>query len=475
MEATLRASNRPKRVLSVFVLAMLNVSMMASLRNLPLVAEYGLSAVVYYGIVALFFLIPCALVSAELATGWPKTGGVYIWVREALGDRWGFVAIWMQWVHNVAWYPVILAFIATCIAYVIDPNLANHKGFVLTVVLVGFWGMTLLNYLGIKTSSWFSAIGVILGTIAPGALIILFGLIWWLSGNPIQIPLTAQAFSPDLSNIGNLVFLTGLFLAFAGLEVSAAHAGEVQNPQKNFPRSIIIAAIITFCLVMLGALGIAFVIPHHEINLVSGLLEAFRIFFSFWNLQWILPIMAVLLIIGAAAEVNAWIIGPVKGLYATSIHGNLPPLFHKVNKHGTPTNLLLFQAIIVTVASCVILFMPTISSSYWILSALSAQTYLVMYVLMFISAIRLRYTRPHVPRVYRVPFRYPGMWLIAGLGLIASLLAITIAFVPPTQIQIGSLLFYELFLLIGFFVMLGIPLAIYMFRKPKWVRNENGD
>lgn len=469
MDVNVPAKNSPRRVLSIFVLIMLNVSMMASLRTLPLVAEYGLGATFYFGLVALFFLIPCALVSAELATGWAKTGGVYIWVREALGDRWGFVAIWMQWVHNVAWYPVILSFIATCIAYVVDPDLIQSKVFVLSVVLIGFWGMTLMNYLGIKTSSWFSAIGVIVGTIAPGVLIIALGLIWWLSGNPLQITVSKAALLPDFTNIGNIVFLAGLFLAFAGLEVSAAHAGEVKNPQKNYPRSILLAALITFCLFMLGALAIAFVIPHDQLNLVSGLLEAFRVFFAFWDLGWILPIMGVLLVIGAAAEVNAWIAGPVKGLYATSVHGNLPPIFHKLNKHGTPTNLLFFQAIIVTIASSVILFMPTISSSYWILSALSVETYLVMYVLMFISAIRLRYTKPHVPRVYKVPFHYPGMWIIAGFGILASLFAMAIIFVPPTQIQIGSLLFYESFLIIGSVVMLALPLWIYQSRKPGWV------
>ena len=108
--------DKPRRVLSIFVLAMLNVSIMASLRNLPLVAEFGLSAICYFLIVALFFLIPCALISAELATGWPKSGGIYIWVREGLGDRFGFMAIWMQWVHNVAWYPVIMSFIAVTLA-----------------------------------------------------------------------------------------------------------------------------------------------------------------------------------------------------------------------------------------------------------------------------------------------------------------------------------------------------------------------
>jgi putative glutamate/gamma-aminobutyrate antiporter len=461
---------KPRRVLNIFVLAMLNVSIMASLRNLPLVAEYGLSSLFYFGIVAILFLLPCALVSAELATGWPKGGGIYIWVRDALGDRWGFFAIWMQWVHNVAWYPVILSFVATTLAYVIDPLLAQNKLFIFSVILIGFWGMTLLNYLGIRTSSWFSAIGVIGGTLLPGALIIFLGMAWILGGNPLQIPITADAIIPRLDHIGNLVFLAGLFLAFSGLEVSAVHAADVQNPQKNYPRSIIIAALITFFVFMLGALSIAVVIPKEEISLASGLMEAFYAFFRHYGLEWTIPTIAVLLIIGAIAEVNAWIIGPVKGLFATSIHGNLPPLFQNLNKRGTPTHLLLFQAIIVSVAAFVFLHMPTVSSSYWILSALSAQSYLVMYVLMFIAAIRLRYIKPHVPRPYQIPYPHKGIWAVSILGMTASIAAIILGFVPPSQIDVGSLVFYDSFLAIGLFIMCIIPIVIYACRKPHWKR-----
>ena len=469
MQTATTSANQPKRIISVFVLAMLNVAIMASLRNLPLVASYGLGAAFLFGIVALFFLIPCALVSAELATGWPKSGGVYIWIREALGDRWGFFAIWMQWAHNVAWYPVILTFVASTLAYIVAPNLIHNKVYVLTVVLVSFWGMTLINYLGIRISSWFSTIGVILGTIIPGILIITLGIDWIVRGNQLQIPLTVEAFIPDLSNITHLVFLSGLFLAFAGLEVSSAHAREVQNPQKNYPRAIILAAIITFSIFMLGALAIAIVIPEKHISLVSGLMEAFSVFFSFYNLEWVFPIVAVLLIIGAIAEVNAWIIGPVKSLYATSLHGNLPPLFQKLNPRGMPTNLLLFQAIIVSFSSLVILELPTLSASFWILSALSAQSYLIMYILMFISAIKLRYTKPFVPRTYKVPYQVRGMWILSSMGIIGCTFAIVLAFIPPAQLTVGNIFFYESFLIGGLIIMAIIPLIIHAKRKPSWV------
>lgn len=464
------SKDKKRRVISVFMLAMLNVAIMASLRNLPLVASYGLSAIVFFAIVAIFFLIPSALVSAELATGWPKNGGVYIWVREALGDRWGFFAVWMQWVHNVAWYPVILSFVASTLAYAIDPSLLNHKVYVVGVILFSFWGMTLLNCLGIKTSSWFSTIGVIVGTIVPGLLIIGMGLSWLLQGNPIQTTISASAIMPDLSSVGNVAFLAGLFLAFAGLEVSSAYASDVQNPQKNYPRAIILAALITFLIFMLGALAIAFVVPKHEISLVTGLMEAFQKFFGAYHLESVLPVIAILLVIGAIAEVNAWIVGPVKGLYATSIHGNLPPIFQRVNKHGMPIYLLIFQAIIVTITSLVFLELPTLSASFWILSVMSAQIYLVMYILMFVSAIRLRYTKPHVPRTYRVPYEARGIWVVSILGMIACIFATLLGFVPPSQINVGNLAFFESFLIIGLIVMSAIPLIIYQMRKPHWVK-----
>lgn len=461
---------KSRRILTVFVLAMLNVSMMASLRNLPLVAEYGLGAISYFLIVALLFLIPCALVSAELATGWPKTGGVYIWIKEALGQRWGFLAIWIQWAHSLSWYPVILSFVATTLAYVISPGLEQNAYYVLAIILFSFWGMTLLNYLGIRTSSLFSTIGVIVGTILPGLFIIALGVSWVLKGNPIQTSLSLSDIIPHPKNINNMVFLAGMFLAFAGLEVTGSHAADVINPQKNYPKSIMLAALITLVIFMLGSLSIAVVIPQSEISLVSGLMEAFKAFFAHYNLEWILPVMGVLLIIGAVAEVNSWIIGPIKGLYATSKHGDLPPLFQKLNKRGIPTNLLLFQGIIVTVAAFVFLKMPSLSTSYWVLSALSAQSYLIMYILMFISAIKLRYSKPNVIRPYHIPYKNKGIWIVCIAGILSSLFAIFIGFLPPSQLKIGNIVFYECVLIIGLFVMCGIPLVIYKIRKPHWVR-----
>ena len=458
-----------KKKLNVFILAMFNVSIMASLRNLPLVAEFGYQAIAYFTLAVVLFLIPCALVSAELATGWPKSGGIYIWVRAAFGDAAGFFAIWMQWAHNVAWFPAILSFVAATGFTVFAPDLAQNKIAILITVLTVYWGMTLINLLGIKISSIVSTIGAIIGTILPGLFIITLGVIWWLDpAVPDQITPSWDAFIPKFDNLNQLIFLGGLFLAFAGVEVSAGYAGEVHEPQKNYPRAIILGTLITFCIFMFGSLAIAVVIPADKISLVTGVIDALQVFLKSYHLGWLLPLTGTLLVIGAVAEINSWLIGPIKGLYASRTHGNLPPILCYRNKRNVPVNLLLLQAVLVTLASIGFLFMDNLSNTYWLMSALSTQMYLSMYILMFAAAIRLRYSHPSVPRAYRIPHPKAGMWLVASIGIIAAIFAFAIFYIPPPQFHITNIAFFESYLLVGFSVLAIIPLIIHANKKPEW-------
>ncbi|MCH9626428.1 MAG: Glutamate/gamma-aminobutyrate antiporter [Chlamydiales bacterium] len=457
-----------RRTLNVFVLAMLSLAVVVSLRNLPLTAEYGLGSIFFYCISALCFMVPYALVSAELASGWPKAGGIYVWVREALGERWGFLAIWMQWFHNMTWYPAMLAFIAASFAQFIDPALASNKIYIIAVVLIGFWGVTLLNFLGIKTSALVSTVCVVIGAILPGIILIGMAIYWISTGGALAIPFRAADLIPDLSHPSNLVFLAGIFLALSGLEANANLAREVKNPQKNYPRAILIAATLTLGILILGSLAIAVVIPREQISLVSGLLDTFHFFFDAYNLSWVVPLIALLTAAGALGELNAWAIAGAKGLFVTTEHGCLPPLFHKVNKHYTPINLMIFQAIVVSIAAFIFLYMPNINTSYWLLSALSAQMYLVMYLLLFIAGIVLRYTRPHVHRAYRVPLKNVGMWIICIVGIGSALFALTISFLPPLSVFTADLTRYETLIFVGFAVNLAVPLTLYALRKPHW-------
>lgn len=461
--------NGSRKKVGVFVLAMITVAAVISIRSLPITAEYGLASIFYIILAAVIFFIPVSLVSAELATGWPMRGGVYVWVKEAFGPQWGFLAIWLQWIENVIWYPTALSFIPATIAYAINPELANNKYFMLAFILAIFWGCTFYNFLGMRAAGFLSSFGVILGSILPGILIVVLGVYWLGSGHVSQIAFSIDNLVPDLTHVSNMVLLAGVLLGIAGMEMSAVHAKEVDNPRKDYPKAIFMSALIILVLTALGSLSIAVVVPQKEISLVAGVMEAFDYFFKAYHLDWMVPIVALLMSLGGLALVSTWLIGPSKGLLATAENGDIPPVFQKLNKHGMPVPILILQGVIVTGLSLIFLLMPSVNSSYWILTALTMQLYLIMYFLMFLAAIKLRYSQPNTPRAYKIPLGNFGMWVVAGIGILGALFTIIIGFVPPTQLKAGSTLFYEAFLGIGIFVFCVIPFIIYKFRKPEWV------
>ena len=129
-----------------------------------------------------------------------------------------------------------------------------------------------------------------------------------------------------------------------------------------------------------------------------------------------------------------------------------------------PTTILIIQAVISSLLALVVLFMPTISGAFWLMSALTAQLYMVMYLLMFAAAIKLRYSKPDIPRPYKVPGGKIGMWLVSGIAFLTSLFAIITGFIPTPGVRekgTAYVLGYIAFLLIGTVVFIIIPLWLY--------------
>jgi glutamate:GABA antiporter len=457
-----------KRVLGIFALAMINVSLILTLRSLPTMAEYGSSIVFYFLVATVIFFVPTALVSAELATGWPKTGGVYAWAQEAFGPRWAFVTIWLQWIENVVWFPTALAATAATLAYIFNPAMANNKLFIIFITLSVFWGATLLNFRGMKLSGRVSSVGAILGVILPGILLVVLAGVWLALGNPSQITFNAKDMFPDITNINNLALLVAILLSLMGIEVSAAHAQEVKNPSRDYPKAIFLSALIVVGIFLLGALAIAVVVPQKEISLTAGVMQTFLIIFDKFNIKWAVVLLALIGAPGMIAQISTWLVGPTKGLLAAAKNGDLPPSFRHLNNQGMPTTILIIQAIIVTIFSFIFLFMPTVSSGYLILTTLTVQVYLMMYIIMFMAAIKLRYSRPNVARAYKIPGGHLGMWLVAGIGVLAALVALFIGCFPPSQIPVGGTLFYIGFLVLGVIITFVLPFIFYHFRRPSW-------
>lgn len=442
---------RLPKTLTVFSLAMINVAAIGSVKNWPFIAEYGFASIFFLILAAVVFFFPVSLVSAELATGWPEQGGIYVWIREAFGHRTGFLAIWLLWIENVAWYPTILSFIAATLAYAINPALSENTIYNVVIVISLFWIATFLNWFGMRLSSLLSTIGAICGTFIPAALIIFLGALWYFSDCTLATPVNTRALLPDFSSWDQIVFFTGVLLALSGMEMSSIHARDVKDPQRDYPRAILLSVLLILILSILGVLSIAFVVPKEQISLVGGSIQAVSIFLNYHHLNSLTSWVSLIICIGAFGSVCTWVIGPSKGLLAAARGGDLPVSLTKVNHEGVPTRLMFLQLAIVTVLSLFFLLMPTVSSGFWLLTVLVAQLYLIMYIILFAAAIRLRYLHPHVKRSYRVPGGNLGMWITSIVGILACLFALIIGFFPPSQIT-TSATFYAAFLIIGILI-----------------------
>ena len=241
------------------------------------------------------------------------------------------------------------------------------------------------------------------------------------------------------------------------MEMSAVHAEEVKNPQKNYPRALLYSTIIIFGTLVFASLAITLVVPAEKLSVVSGLIDAYAIFFAEYKLPWLTFVIAILIILGGLSGVSAWIIGPTKALLVSAVDGSLPVFFSKANRFGAPVNILITQAIIFSCLSTLFILLDSINAAYIILSDLSAQMALIVYLFMFAAAIKLRYTQALRPRPYTIPGGKPIIWLIGILGSLCCLVAIAIGFVPPAQVPIGNVFLFEAFLWGGLIIFFIIP------------------
>ncbi len=449
--------------LSVMTLAVLNVAAVLSIVNFPEQAEYGYQIIFYVSMSALFFFIPTALVSAEVASSLPEDGGLYLWGKTAFSPRVGVLTVSMQWLNSLPWFGTVLVFIATTLAYMFDPALAENRLFVYAVIVISMWACTLVNCFGIKVYARFATIGTWLGTVIPIVIMIVAAALYLGTGHAPAIRFHDHSLIPDLGNAQQFMLLAGMMVALAGIDMTALHITDVKNPRKNYPRAILIASIFIVASSIAGALAIALVVPPDALSMASGTGEAFNLMFKALHVEFLTPGVCVLLMIGALTTVFTWTLGPSKGLLAAADEGEAPAYLAYRNHYGAPVRILIIQAVIISLLSLSVFFMPTIGNAFWVMMALSAQLYMVMYLLLFTEAFVLRIRYPNLQRPYRIPGGLTGLGIVCALGFCTSLAAMIAGFVPPASIRsegTAAILRYIGLLCLGSAAFITVPLLI---------------
>lgn len=448
--------------LSVFALVMLMTGAVDGVSNLPSIAIFGSNLLFFFLAASCLFLIPTGMISAELCKQTHEKGGIYAWTKHVFGVKVGVLAIWLQWINTMVWFPTCLTTLVGTFAYLVDPNLPNHPAYLVGASLLVFWGMTYLNLKGIHSSSKIASLATTLGMILPMLLIIGLSFLWLIIGKPFAIHLTSHALVPPLMSMGSWSALTAVITAFLGMELATVHVDKVHNAKQVFPKALIYSIILIILTMGLGSLGVALVVPHDHIVLVTGTIQAFDTLFKGFHMPWLEPVLGVLLLFGSLGTMVNWLISPANGVLQAAADGFLPKALAKENKEGVPQNMLILQGIVVSIISCAFFLMPSINGSYWLLLDLSTELYVMMYIVMFIVAIFFFHK---TEKVMLIPGKKAGAMLLSFAGLVGCLITFVIGFFPPSGINVGGTMHYLILFSGGLLVMVLPVIGLYCFKK----------
>ena len=453
-----------KARLTWLALAFLTVGSVGDLGTAPALAVFGLASVVLYVLPAIVFLVPASLVSAELASGWQ--GGVYNWVSEGLSPGMGFAAVWCQFAQTTFYYPAVLAYVASTLAYVIAPSLAHSGMYTAAVIIVVLWTAVIASARGVTSVDKLASYGIVIGTLIPGALLVVLAIIYLAQGNPSAAPLDTHHLLPPWSGLASIVLIVNSFFTYAGVEVNAVHVDDLRDAPREFPRAILVAVILILLVFIFPTLAISVAVPSTHISLTAGVMQAFRFLLDHFGLGVLIPIIGIGLVVASISGLLDWLTGPSTGLLEIGRErGYLPPYLQKVNANGVQVRILVAQGVVITLIGLLYALVPSVSRAYWIFAALATEVYLIMYVLMFVAARNLRRRQPEHARGYRAP----ALSTICVVGMLASVAACMIGLLPPSQLGHANVLVYAGSLLAGVLA-IGVlpPVLLVRLCRPAW-------
>lgn len=465
---TLNSINPKKNTvatLTLFGFFAMTASMVMTVYAYPTFATSGLHLVFFLLLGGFLWFLPVALCSAEMATvdGWEE-GGIFSWTGGMLGERFGFAAIFFQWFQITVGFVTMIYFVLGCLSFLFDfPALQNTSWIKFIGVLVVFWVVTIFGMTGTRAAAKLAKFSFMGGVLIPSALLFILGLAFIFGGNTLQITFSAKALLPDFHKLNTLVVFVSFILAYMGVEASASHINEMENPKRNYPLAMILLVFLAIIINTIGGLSVAAVIPADQLNLSSGVVETFKTLITHFDksLGWISKIIAAMLAFGVIGEISSWVIGPSRGMYAAAQNGLLPPAFAKTNKKGVPVQLIIMQGVVTSIWAAVLTFGGGGNNlSFLTAISLTVVIYLVGYILLFIAYIKLAH-HDEKKRTYHVPGGKVGKYIFAFSGLIISIFAIIISFIPPTSISKGQDGAYLAILGVSFLATILIPFIIH--------------
>lgn len=395
--------------------------MMASLQNYPLI--FGLW--IMGGLLAL-----CgALCVAELAAALPEAGGEYVYLREAYGPMPAFLSGWTSFFLGFAAPLAVTSHVAA--EYLLTPFGAGSGYQVRILAAAIIVTITFPNLFGHRLSAWTQNVTTV---IKVGLFVGLVVLAAVFGGGRLSHVMEGQ----PIGEIGLATAASQLFyvmFAYSGWNAASYLAGEVRNPGRILPRSLLLGASSVILLYLAVNLVFAYAVSLADVGFENGKVHPTQVpQLAVANLfgPRASNVFSVLLGLTFLATVNAFIITGPRVYYAMARNGLFPSIAARISRKGqVPVHAMILQSL----CAVFILFAMKFEDLYQY-----ASVGLSLFAMLFIGAVYvLRWRRPELKR----PFRVPGYPLVPAVFLAATLFMAIFAFVEwpmPSLYSVGSIL-----------------------------------
>jgi glutamate:GABA antiporter len=402
-----------KRELGLRDLILFNVAAVVSTRWIGVAAHAGSGALTLWAFAGIFFLVPCALVVAQLSRRFPEQGGFYVWTREAFGEWHAYVCGLFYFVNNLFWIPGVLIATVGMVASSLPPLAARAESpeFVLPVALVLLLLIVTANYVGLRVGKWVDNLGgvsvYLIWLCLVGAAVVIF----FHRGSATRFQLSPNW---DWQKVN---FWSQMAFGMTGLELSPIISGEIRDPRRTIFRATWISALLVMLFYIAGTGAILAVLPPNQVSPVIGLTQAGVQVANETGAQWLPLAIALGIVLSLGGQLGTYIGACARLPFVIGIGNLLPPVFARLHpRYQTPY----LSILILGIGSAVLLLISqmgeTFRAAYQTTIDLSVITLFIPFLYIFAAAWKF------------------GQRVSGALGVGVSALAILFSFIPTADV-----------------------------------------
>ncbi|MEI2355285.1 APC family permease [Mesobacillus zeae] len=460
-----------KKKLRLFDSVLLSVTVVLVSESVAPAAAVGPSQFFWWLLLLICFFLPYGLISAELGTAYNDEGGIYDYVKRAFGPRNGGRVAWYYWINYPLWMGSLAVLVPMTITQISGHEFGSASSIIISLAFV--WLVTVISFFKISDSKWILNLAAVFKVFIMVSLGVIGIYIAFTQG--VANTFTTKTMLPSL-DITSLSFISVIIFNFLGFEVVTSMAGEMDNPQKDIPKALIIGGILIAVFYLLAAFGVGAAIPFDQLTTDSGLLDSFSILLG-GDATWFVTIIGLMFLFTLAANLISWAYGINYVAMYASENSSLPKVFKwKSEKTDMPVGAPLMNGIVSTVLvlSVPIMTHYGLEDIFWSFFALNLVTLLASYIFMFPAFLKLRKIDPDRERPYKVKGTGFKLKLITYVPL--TLLVVSVVFtVVPLNLSEEEIMF-KLPLLIGTIIsVIAGELIVNHSLKQKHREKEIGD